>query len=101
VRKPRDYETELKALTDKARLLKERKVRQLGDLVIATGADALDPEVLTGALLAMAEVKDPAKAEAWRARGMGFFRHRGRKSEREDQGDDTGDQAISGASQSP
>jgi DNA-binding protein H-NS len=101
VRKPRDYETELKALTDKARLLKARKVRQLGDLVIATGADALEPEVLTGALLAITEVKDAAKTEAWRARGAGFFRHRGHRSEREDQGHDTGHQANRDASQSP
>ncbi len=79
MRKPRDYEAELKALDDKARLLKERKVRQLGELIIATGADTLDPEVLTGALLALAEIKDPATTEAWRARGAGYFRSQGRK----------------------
>lgn len=43
MRKPRDYDAELKALVDKARELKTRKVQQLGELVIATGADAFSP----------------------------------------------------------
>jgi hypothetical protein len=76
MRKPRDFDGELKALSDKARSLKERKVRQLGELVIATGADALDVETLTGALLALAETKDAARAESWRKRGAGFFRRK-------------------------
>ena len=42
MRKVRDYDAELKALSDKARLIKARKVEQLGALVVATGADALD-----------------------------------------------------------
>jgi hypothetical protein len=37
MRKPRDFDGELKALQDKARDLKSRKVQQLGELVIATG----------------------------------------------------------------
>jgi len=41
MRKPRDFDAELKALEDKAKELKTRKVRQLGELVIATGADTL------------------------------------------------------------
>ena len=41
MRKLRDFDAELKALDDKARGLKTRKVQQLGELVIATGADAL------------------------------------------------------------
>ena len=40
MRKPRDFDAELKALGDKARDLKNRKVQQLGELVIATGADS-------------------------------------------------------------
>ena len=40
MRKPRDFDAELKALGDKARDLKSRKVQQLGELVIATGADS-------------------------------------------------------------
>ena len=69
MRKPRDFDSELKALTDKAKLLKSRKVLQLGELVIATGADALDPETLTGALLAMVKSQDAKEREAWRAGG--------------------------------
>jgi DNA-binding protein H-NS len=38
MRKPRDRDAELKALGDKAQKLNNRKVQQLGELVIATGA---------------------------------------------------------------
>ena len=58
MRKPRDFDAELKALEDKARELKARKVQQLGELVIATGADALTPEELAGALSVLAETTD-------------------------------------------
>jgi hypothetical protein len=40
MRKPRNYDEDLKALTAKARQLKARKQSQLGELVEATGADA-------------------------------------------------------------
>lgn len=80
MRKPRNFDSELKALTDKTKLLKDRKVRQLGELVIATGADALDPEALTGALLMVVETKDASEREAWRARGAAFFRGQSRKA---------------------
>lgn len=73
MRKPRDFDSELKALTEKAKQLKSRKVLQLGELVIATGADALDPETLTGALLGAANNKDAKEREAWRASGAAFF----------------------------
>ncbi len=42
IRKPRDFDGELKALQDKARDLKSRKMLGLGELVIAAGADALN-----------------------------------------------------------
>jgi DNA-binding protein H-NS len=74
MRKPRDYDAELKALTEKAKQLKARKVLQLGDLVIATGADSFETEVLTGALLALVENKEDARKESWRKRGQAFFR---------------------------
>jgi hypothetical protein len=79
MRKPRDFDSELKALTDKAKLLKNRKVQQLGELVIATGADGLDAETLTGALLVVAKTKDAKEREAWRASGAAFFRGQPRK----------------------
>lgn len=80
MRKPRDFDTELKALEDKARELKTRKVQQLGDLVIATGADTLTVEELAGALLVLAETKDPGRKEAWARRGAAFFHGRARRS---------------------
>jgi DNA-binding protein H-NS len=80
MRKPRDFDSELKALTNKANMLKERKIRQFRELVIATGADGLDPETLTGALLVIAETREAAKREAWRNRGAAFFRGQPRKS---------------------
>lgn len=81
MRKPRDYDAELKALEDKAKELKTRKVQQLGELVIATGADMLTPDELAGALVVLAETKDAAKREAWAKRGAAFFRSRSRRSQ--------------------
>lgn len=73
MRKPMDYHSQIKALADKARQLKERRVRQLGELVIAAGADTLDAEVLAGALLDAATAKDAATQEGWRKAGAAFF----------------------------
>jgi Conjugal transfer protein TraD len=80
MRKPRDFDAELKALEDRARDLKRRKVLGLGELVIATGADALSAEELAGALVVLAETKDTGKKEAWAKRGAAFFRGRARRS---------------------
>ncbi|RWR26332.1 conjugal transfer protein TraD [Sinirhodobacter populi] len=80
MRKPRDYDAELKALEDKARELKASKVQQLGELLIATGADGFTPDELAGALVALAETKDTAKREAWAKRGAAFFRSKSRRS---------------------
>ncbi len=80
MRKPRDYDAELKALEDKARELKTRKVQQLGELVIATGADVLTIDELAGALVALAETKDAGKREAWANRGAAFFRSKSRRT---------------------
>ena len=78
MRKPRDFDSELKALADKAKQLKERRVRDLGALVTATGADALDAEVLAGALLEAAANTDKAIEEGWRKRGAAFFQGKSR-----------------------
>ena len=80
MRKPRDFDAELKALEDKARELKNRKVQQLGELVIATGADALTADELAGALVVLAETKEAGKREAWAKRGVAFFQGRARRS---------------------
>ena len=82
MRKPRDIDAELKALAEKTKLLKERRVLQLGELVIATSADTIDAETLAGALLVIAETKDPAKLGAWRKRGEAFFQSKGGKAGR-------------------
>ncbi len=76
MRKPRDFDAELKALNDRAKQLKERKVHQLGELVIATGADVLSIDELTGLLLASVERTDAARKENWRKRGTAFFQRR-------------------------
>jgi hypothetical protein len=80
MRKPRDFDAELKVLEDKAKELKTRKVQQLGELVIATGADNLTADQLAGALVALAETKDAGKREAWAKRGTAFFQGRSRRS---------------------
>jgi DNA-binding protein H-NS len=79
MRKPRDYDAELKALDERAKQLRERRLAQFGELVIATGADMLDVETLTGALLAAVESKDIAAKEAWRRRGATFFQRAARR----------------------
>ncbi|NPU65445.1 conjugal transfer protein TraD [Bradyrhizobium sp. 83012] len=80
MRKPRDFDADLKALEDKARGLKTRKVRQLGALVIATGADTLSADELAGALIVLAETKEAGKREAWARRGAAFFQSRSRRN---------------------
>jgi len=80
MRKPRNFDAELKSLEDKARDLRSRKVQQLGELVISTGADALSADELAGALIVLAETKDAAKREAWANRGAAFFQGRARRT---------------------
>jgi DNA-binding protein H-NS len=97
MRKPRDFDSELQALSEKAKALKSRKVLQLGELVIATGADILDAETLTGALLVIAETKEPGKKESWRNRGAAFFRRKAKPTARGTPTNTQGDQAQQGA----
>jgi hypothetical protein len=80
MRKPRDFDAELRSLEDKTRDLKTRKVQQLGELVISTGADALTADELAGALIVLAETKDAGKREAWAKRDAAFFQSRTRRS---------------------
>lgn len=65
-------------------------MRQLGELVAATGADTLDADSLAGALLDAVATKDAATKEGWRKRGAAFFRSKERKpaprSERQSEG---------------
>jgi len=95
MRKPRDFDAELKALGDKARDLKSRKVQQMGELVIATGADALNADELAGALIVLTETKEAGKREAWARRGAAFFQGRSRRTAPE------ADRNAGGASSQP
>ncbi len=79
MRKPKDFDSQLKALDERARQLRTRKLQQLGELVVATGADALPVDVLAGALLGVAEAKEALTREGWRARGAAFFQQTKRK----------------------
>lgn len=88
MRKPRDFDSALRALTDKTKALRENKRRQLGELIVATGADALDIEVLAGGLLTMVGANnDPVQTESRRKRGAAFFRKTARRSARKTGGD--------------
>jgi len=80
MRKPRDFDAQLKALEDKTRALKNRKVQHLGELVISTGADALSADELAGALIVVAETMDAGKREGWAQRGAAFFQGRSRRT---------------------
>ncbi|MBI1365246.1 MAG: conjugal transfer protein TraD [Alphaproteobacteria bacterium] len=99
MRKPRDFDAELKSLEDKTRDLKARKVQQLGELVISTGADALSTDELAGALIMLAETKDAGKREAWAKRGAAFFQGRARRSAPSPDRDAGGAQRQSGSAQ--
>src|SRR4051794_33605084 len=99
MRKPRDFDTELKALEDKARALKTRKVRQLGELVIATGADTLTANELAGALIVLAETKKTGKRGGWTRRGAAFFLGRARGKAPENDRDADGAPAQPGGAQ--
>lgn len=82
MRKPRDIDAELKALAEKQRTLKSRKTTQLGEMVVATGADALDIETLAGALLDASQRKpDEATLGMWRTAGVAFFRAQRKRGE--------------------
>ncbi len=95
MRKPRDFDAELQALTDKTKALKTKKQGQLGELVMATGADALSIEQLAGALLEVVSA-DTARKEAWRKSGAAFFRGDGARA-RKGAGRNAGGASAGGA----
>ena len=99
MRKPRDFDAELQALTDRAKTLKTKKQGQLGELVIATGADALSIEQLAGALLEVVGA-DTARKEAWLKSGAAFFRTGGARA-RKGQGRNAGRVSAIGAGAEP
>ncbi len=74
MRKPRDIDAELRELARKTKDLKTRKVVQLGELVIATGAGDLEAEHLAGILIAATETQSAETTQAWKTKGAAFFR---------------------------
>lgn len=96
MRQPKDFDSELKALDERARQLKSRKLQQLGELVVATGADALPLEILAGALLGAADAKDATLREGWRTRGAAFFHRRRRPTKGAPETPATGASGASG-----
>ena len=90
MRKPRDFDAELKALNEKAAMLKSRKVQQFGELVIATGADSLSIDELTGALASIAATQEPQKLEAWATKGQAFFQGKTRTTRNRPKSDNQG-----------
>lgn len=88
-RKPRDFDAELQALTDRAKKVKLQKTTQLGELVQMVGADALPFEALAGALLAALEQskKQPEAITRWTERGQAFFQQGGKREKNAAAGD--------------
>jgi hypothetical protein len=70
MRKPRNFDAELKALESKAHELRAHKIGQSGELAVA---DGLISEELADALVAIIETSDTAKREAWAKRGRTIF----------------------------
>jgi hypothetical protein len=95
MRKVRDFDAELQALEERRKLLRQRKIQQFGELIEATGAAALDPDRLAGALLAAVAEKDQLVIAAWTTRGARFFRETSRKSSRRSAGNGTSGKAES------
>src|SRR3546814_11404247 len=94
MRKVRDFDSELKALNERTKLLQQRKVQQFGELVEATGADAIDPDILAGALLAAVAEKDTTTLDKWSRQGADFFRARTRKRPSRTRGDSASGEAA-------
>jgi hypothetical protein len=88
-RKPRDYDAELQALTERAKRVKTQKTTQLGELVQLVGADALPFEALAGALLAALEQskKQPETIAGWTKRGQAFFQSGGKRGKKAEAGE--------------
>ena len=105
MRKPRDYDAELRSLDERTKALRSRKLIQLGELVAATAADTLPLEMLAGVLLAAVDNKDAVTREGWRRRGAAFFHGRTRDAGKhpcsDAGGEPAGDGTASQAARTP
>jgi hypothetical protein len=102
-RKPKDFDAELQALTERTKKLKGQKTVQLGELVQVTGADALPVEALAGVLLAAAEQakKQPEAVARWTERGQAFFQRGGKRGRKSGDGARTADDDNNAGSGEP
>ena len=73
MRRSRHIDSEPNVFPDKARRLKDRRVRQLGEPIATTGAEVFDAEAFTGTLLGAAATKDSALLALRRKDGTAFF----------------------------
>lgn len=85
IRKPRDYDAELKALDERTRQFGQKRIVHLGKLVVACGADRLSHEQLAGALLRLGRA-NAKTAEEWRPIGAAFFQGSPRRADHGDDG---------------
>lgn len=99
MRKVRDFDAELKTLNERAKLLRARKIQQFGELIEATGADALEPDLLAGALLSVVAEKGKVTTAAWTDAGARFFRETSRRSSRRARGGSEGGEAAGGTAE--
>lgn len=99
MRKVRDFDAELKALNERAKLLRARKIQQFGELIEATGADVLEADLLAGALLGVVAEKNKGTMAAWSEAGARFFRETSRRSSRRARGGSGGNEAPAGAAE--
>ncbi len=99
MRKVRDFDAELKALNERAKLLRSRKIQQFGELIEATGADTLEPDLLAGALLSVVAEKDKVTTTAWSNAGAAFFRETSRRSSRRAPDNREGGKAAAGGAE--
>ena len=80
MRKPRDFDAELKALAGQG----ARPQEPQGAAAWRTGhrhrGRRLNADELAGALIVLAETKDAGKREAWAKRGAAFFQSRARRT---------------------
>lgn len=87
-RKPRDYDTELQQLMERAKKVKSAKTVQLGEIAQLVGADQLPLEAYAGALMAAIEQskKQPEAIARWTERGATLFQagKRGKKPKSSD-----------------
>lgn len=69
---------------------KKRSAQTEHDEAVATGADSLSIDELTGALASIAATQEPQKLEAWATKGQAFFQSKTRKTGKRNQGNNEG-----------